>query len=82
MKDYGIIGDTISILNPEHLGFESCFFVTIRTSEHDLGWQKKFLNAVKNKPQVHEADRLAGDIDYIFKVRVKDDHAHDEVFKL
>ena len=25
MKDYGIIGDTISILNPGNLDFEACF---------------------------------------------------------
>ena len=62
MKNYGIIGDTISILNPEHLGFEACIFVMIRTSEHDLGWQKKFLNALKNRPQAQEAHRLAGDM--------------------
>ena len=62
MKNYGIIGDTISILNPEHLGFEACFFVMIRTSEHDLGWQEKFLNALKNRPQAQEAHRLAGDM--------------------
>ena len=36
MKDYGIIGDTVSILNADKLGFEACFFVMIRTSEHDL----------------------------------------------
>ena len=71
MKDYGIIRDTISILSPEQLGLEACFFVMIRTSEHDLGWQEKFLNALKNRPQAQEAHRLAGDIDYILKVRVK-----------
>ena len=38
MKDYGIIGDTISILNPGNLGFETCFFVMIRASEHHLRW--------------------------------------------
>ena len=81
MKDYGIIGDTISILNPEHLGFEACFFVMIRTSEHDLEWQEKFLNALKNRPQVQEAHRLAGDIDYILKIRVKNARAYDEFYQ-
>ena len=81
MKNYGIIGDTISILNPEHLGFEACFFVMIRTSEHDLAWQEKFLNALKTRPQVQEAHRLAGDIDYILKVRVKNARAYDEFYQ-
>ncbi len=81
MKDYKIIGDTISILNPGNLGFEACFFVMIRTSEHDLVWQESFLNALKNRPQVQEAHRLAGDIDYILKVRVKNARAYDEFYQ-
>ena len=81
MKDYGIIGDTISILNPGNLGFEACFFVMIRTSEHDLRWQEKFLNVSNNRAQVQEAHRLAGDIDYIPKVRVKNARAYDEFYQ-
>ena len=53
----------------------------IRTSEHDLGWQESFLNALKNRPQVQEARRLTGDIDYILKVRVKYARAYDEFYQ-
>ncbi|NCX92309.1 MAG: Lrp/AsnC family transcriptional regulator [Rhodobacteraceae bacterium] len=81
MKDYGIIGDTVSILNADKLGFEACFFVMIRTSEHDLKWQENFLQALKDRPQVQEAHRLAGDIDYILKVRVKNARAYDEFYQ-
>lgn len=81
MKDYGIIGDTVSILNADKLGFDACFFVMIRTSEHDLEWQENFLQALKDRPQVQEAHRLAGDIDYILKVRVKNARAYDEFYQ-
>ena len=81
MKDYGIVGDTVSILNADKLGFEACFFVMIRTSEHDLEWQENFLQALKDRPQVQEAHRLAGDIDYILKVRVKNARAYDEFYQ-
>ena len=40
MKEYGIIGDTVSILNLGNLGFEASFFVMIRISEQDLRWQE------------------------------------------
>ncbi len=58
------------MLDAEALGFEACFFVLIRTSEHEADWQDKFLNALLSRPEVQEAHRLAGDIDYILKVRV------------
>ena len=65
----------------DKLGFEACFFVMIRTSEHDLEWQENFLQALKDRPQVQEAHRLAGDIDYILKVRVKNAWAYDEFYQ-
>ncbi len=70
-KDAGIIGETVAHLDPDALGFEACFFVLIRTSEHDAAWQSAFLSALQGRAEVQEAHRLAGDIDYILKVRVK-----------
>jgi len=63
------------------LGLEACFFVLIRTSEHDEGWQNKFLKTLKDRPEVMEAHRLAGDIDYILKVRVTNAKAYDTFYQ-
>lgn len=41
----------------------------------------KILKCVKNRPQVQEANRLAGDIDYILKIRVKNARAYDEFYQ-
>ena len=49
----------------------------IRTSEHDADWQNRFLHALQARPEVQEAHRLAGDIDYILKVRVENARAYD-----
>ena len=59
----------------------ACFFVLIRTSEHEAGWQSKFLAALRARPEVLEAHRLAGDIDYILKVRVRNARAYDEFYQ-
>ena len=75
MRDAGVIGQQTVILNAEALGFEATFFVLIRTSEHEAEWQRKFLEALQARPEVQEAHRLAGDIDYILKVRVKNARA-------
>jgi Lrp/AsnC family transcriptional regulator len=53
----------------------------IRTSEHEAEWQAKFLKALNDRPEVQEAHRLAGDIDYILKVRVKNARAYDEFYQ-
>ena len=81
MREQGVITRTTAILDPEALGLEACFFVLIRTSEHEADWQRKFLKALRERPEVLEAHRLAGDIDYILKVRVKNARAYDTFYQ-
>ena len=81
MKEAGIIGAQTVQLDAEALGFEACFFVLIRTSEHDADWQRAFLKALQDRPEVQEAHRLAGDIDYILKVRVRNARAYDAFYQ-
>ena len=77
----GVINRQTAILDAEKLGLEACFFVLIRTSEHDRDWQEQFLQALLERPEVLEAHRLAGDIDYILKVRVKNAKAYDDFYQ-
>ncbi|MEL6466698.1 MAG: Lrp/AsnC family transcriptional regulator [Pseudomonadota bacterium] len=81
LRDAGVVGQQTVVLDAEALGFEACFFVLIRTSEHEADWQVKFLQALRDRPEVQEAHRLAGDIDYILKVRVKNARAYDAFYQ-
>jgi Lrp/AsnC family transcriptional regulator len=81
MRASGLIRAEVAILDPEKLGLESCFFVLIRTSQHDADWLDRFLRAVQARPEVIEAHRLAGDIDYILKVRVPNARAYDAFYR-
>ena len=81
MREAGVIGQQTVLLDPEALGLEACFFVLIRTSAHEADWQARFLKALKSRPEVLEAHRLAGDIDYILKVRVRNARAYDEFYQ-
>ncbi|WP_127561542.1 Lrp/AsnC family transcriptional regulator [Nioella ostreopsis] len=81
MREAGIIGRQTVLLDAEALGLEACFFVLIRTSEHESDWQQRFLHALQSRPEVLEAHRLAGDIDYILKVRVANARAYDRFYQ-
>ena len=81
MKEAQVIKQTTVLLDAEALGLEACFFVLIRTSEHDAAWQDAFLKALLERPEVQEAHRLAGDIDYILKVRVRNARAYDAFYQ-
>lgn len=81
MRASGLIRAEVAILDPEKLGLEACFFVLIRTSQHDAGWLDRFLQVVQARPEVVEAHRLAGEIDYILKVRVPNARAYDAFYR-
>ena len=81
MRQKGLIRGRTVIIDAEKLGFEACFFVLVRTSEHDAEWQKQFLHALWERPEVLEAHRLAGDIDYILKVRVSNAREYDKFYQ-
>jgi Lrp/AsnC family transcriptional regulator len=81
MKASGLIRAEVAVVDPEKLGLEACFFVLIRTSQHDADWLARFLKAVQARPEVVEAHRLAGDIDYILKVRVPNARAYDTFYR-
>lgn len=81
LRSEGVIGVPVVIIDPEKLGFDACFFVLIRISEHEAEWQEKFLQILKERPEVLEAHRLAGDIDYILKVRVENARAYDAFYQ-
>ena len=81
MRETGVITRQTAVLDPEALGLEACFFVLIRTSEHEADWQRKFLQTLRERPEVLEAHRLAGDIDYVLKVRVKNARAYDTFYQ-
>ena len=81
MREAGVIGPPVVIANPDALGLEACFFVLIRTSQHEAEWQAAFLSALRARPEVQEAHRLAGDVDYIVKVRVANARAYDAFYQ-
>ena len=81
LRDEGVIAREVAILDPAALGLDTCFFVLVKTSEHDAAWQDRFLAAVNQRQEVIEAHRLAGEVDYILKVRVPNAQAYDQFYQ-
>jgi len=81
LRASGVIRQNTVVLDAEKLGIDACFFVLVRTAQHDSKWQSKFLKAVQARPEVMEAHRLAGDIDYILKVQVPNARAYDTFYQ-
>ena len=70
-----------AFVDANRIGLHETFFVAVKTSEHEANWLETFNSAVKGMPEITEAHRLAGDMDYILKVQVASTHAYDEFYK-
>ncbi len=81
LRERGVIARQVAVLNPAAVGLDACFFVLIRTSRHEKAWLEAFVAALRKRPEVIEAHRLAGEIDYILKVRVADAQAFDAFYQ-
>jgi len=70
-----------AFIDASRVGLHETFFVAVKTSQHDADWLEAFYNAIKDMPEITEAHRLAGDMDYILKVQVPSTRAYDEFYK-
>ena len=81
LRAAGVIAREVAILDPEAVGLHACFFVLVRTAQHEPGWLERFVTAVQAMPEIVSAHRLAGEIDYILQVRVPDARAYDAFYR-
>jgi Lrp/AsnC family transcriptional regulator len=69
------------VLDPAKAGLPETFFISVRTNRHDADWARKFETAVAELPQITEAHRLAGEVDYLLKVQVESTRAFDAFYQ-
>jgi len=81
MQESGVIKRQVSILDPRHIGLLETFFIAIKTNQHQQDWLEKFDSVIHKWPQITEAHRLAGDIDYLIKVQVASTRDFDIFYK-
>lgn len=70
-----------AIVDPRKIGLKETFFVSIRTSQHDREWLEQFKAVIDVMPEITEAYRLAGTLDYLLKVQVPSTEAFDAFYK-
>jgi Lrp/AsnC family transcriptional regulator len=77
----GIIAARVALLNPKKVKAAVTVFVAITTSEHSLGWLERFHAVLQEFPQVVEAYRMSGQVDYLLRVVVPDIESYDRFYK-
>ena len=81
MEEAGIIKARVALVEPSSINLGLSAFVMIRTNSHDTSWAEKFDKVVNCFPEIIGAHRMAGDLDYILRVRVRDVKDYDNFYQ-
>ena len=77
----GVIERRVAIVDPQSVGLGLTVFVSIEAGDHSPAWMDRFAAAVAGMPEVMEAHRMAGDVDYMLRVVTTDLAAYDAFYK-
>lgn len=81
LEEDGLIAKRVALLDRRKAKVPTTVFVSVRTSRHSMEWLEKFRQAIANIPEIVEAYRLTGEIDYLLRITVPDVEAYDAVYK-
>jgi Lrp/AsnC family transcriptional regulator len=77
----GVITRLVALVDQEKIGLGITVFVSVETGDHSQDWLKRFAETVSAMPQVMEFYRMAGDVDYMLRVVVRDMQSYDAFYK-
>ena len=80
LQDSGVITARVALLNRDALDLPLVVFVSVKTNQHDGAWLEAFRKA-SSFAEVVEFYRMAGEVDYLLKVIVRDIAAYDRFYK-
>lgn len=81
LEQDGVIEARVALLNSKKVNAGVTVFVAITTSEHSRDWLDRFHAVVREFPEVVEAYRMSGQVDYLLRLAVPDIESYDRFYK-
>ncbi|MFN3511340.1 MAG: Lrp/AsnC family transcriptional regulator [Tsuneonella troitsensis] len=81
LEEAGVIARRVAVLDPTKVGLPTTVFVAIRTARHDPEWLATFAAGVAAIPEITECHRMAGEVDYLLKLSVRDIAHYDRIYQ-
>ena len=81
LEQDGVIERRVALLNPTKVSAGVTVFVAITTNQHNASWLERFHSVVKTFPEIVEAYRMSGQVDYMLRVVVPDIASYDKFYK-
>ncbi|MBT8126057.1 MAG: Lrp/AsnC family transcriptional regulator [Gammaproteobacteria bacterium] len=81
LEEKGFIKARVALLDPTKVNASVTVFVAIKASQHSSDWIEEFDAAIAGLPEIMEAYRMSGEVDYLLRVAVPDIDAYDRFYK-
>lgn len=81
MEQAGVITGRIAVLDPARVGLPVSVFVALETHDHSAEWLQRFAAVVADMPEIVQAWRMSGDMDYLLHVVLPDLPAYDVFYQ-
>jgi Lrp/AsnC family transcriptional regulator len=81
MEQAGIIIGRVATIDPAKIGLPVSVFVAVETADHSGDWLARLAEVVAGMPEIVDAWRMSGDVDYLLHVVVPDIAAYDEFYR-
>jgi Lrp/AsnC family transcriptional regulator len=81
LEEEGYINRRVAIVNRRKANVPMTVFVAIKAPRHEAEWLEGFRGLIADVPEIVEAWRLTGDIDYLLRIVVPDVETYDTVYQ-
>lgn len=81
LEDDGVIQRRVALVDRRKANVPMTLFVSVRTTRHAVEWLEDFRKVIAGIPEIVEAWRLTGEVDYLLRIVVPDVDAYDVVYK-
>ena len=77
----GVITGRVALVDPAAVNLGVAALVQVRTNDHSSDWLTRFQRAIDQLPEIVEAYRTSGEIDYMLRVVVPSIDAYDGFYR-
>jgi Lrp/AsnC family transcriptional regulator len=81
LEELGVIQKRVVLLDPNAIGLGLSVFVEVYADNHSAEWLAAFSEAIAEMPEVMEVHRMAGEVDYLLRVAVRDMDGYDDFYR-
>ncbi len=81
LEQENVIRERVALLDQEQLNLPLTVYIVVRTNQHNDQWSQQFQEVIDSIPEILEAYRMSGDLDYLIKAVVTDMPGYDKLYK-